>query len=227
MKQLIPMNEFGLMAGTDCIARVDSRKVAEVFGKQHKHVLRDIEHINQSKSGLTEEFRRTNFEPITYKDQQGRKQPAYLMTREGFVMLVMGYTGKKAMGFKEAFLRRFCEMEQHIQALQELKDKHPMLMDAIKNSRENPNSHDYINEVNMLNCIALGMSAKKYRQVKGLRDDQPIRQCITPQEASLMEYLVTLDIGFQYTVKDYHERKKKLEGLAREWREKAARLPAA
>ena len=42
MKQLIPMNEFGLMAGKDCVARVDSRKIAEVFEKRHKNVLQSI-----------------------------------------------------------------------------------------------------------------------------------------------------------------------------------------
>lgn len=43
MKELIPMNEFGLMAGKEFIARVDSRIVADVFGKRHAHILRDIE----------------------------------------------------------------------------------------------------------------------------------------------------------------------------------------
>lgn len=78
MKELIPMDEFGLMAGKDYVARVDSRIVAEAFGKQHKNVLRDIEKITEPKSGLSEEFTRLNFEPISYKDQYGRKQPSYL-----------------------------------------------------------------------------------------------------------------------------------------------------
>ena len=54
MKQLIPMNEFGLMAGMDCVARVDSRKIAEVFEKNHFDVLRSIKRIISDESGYSE-----------------------------------------------------------------------------------------------------------------------------------------------------------------------------
>ena len=56
MKQLIPMNEFGLMAGTDCVARVDSRKIAEVFEKNHFDVLRSIKRIIGEDSGYSTDF---------------------------------------------------------------------------------------------------------------------------------------------------------------------------
>ena len=74
-----------------------SRDVAEVFGKEHKNVLRDIETLECS-----EEFSRLNFEPISDEDSYKQKQKAYKMTRDGFTLLVMGYTGEKAMQFKEA-----------------------------------------------------------------------------------------------------------------------------
>ena len=45
MKQLIPVNEFGLMADTQGFVRVDSRFVAEKLGKEHNHVLRDIRNL--------------------------------------------------------------------------------------------------------------------------------------------------------------------------------------
>lgn len=61
MKELIPMNEHGRMVGKDYVARVDSCVVADVFEKQHSHVHRDIERITESKSGLSEEFRKSNF----------------------------------------------------------------------------------------------------------------------------------------------------------------------
>ena len=92
MKQLIPMNEFGLMAGKDYVARVDSRMVAEAFEKQHSHVLRDIERLTESKSGLSERFRKSNFGFSTYVTEQGHKAKCCLMTRDDFTMLVMGYT---------------------------------------------------------------------------------------------------------------------------------------
>lgn len=60
------MNEYGLMAGPDRVVRVDSRMVADVFEKEHFHVLHDIERITDAKSGLSEEFRKSNYGFSTY-----------------------------------------------------------------------------------------------------------------------------------------------------------------
>lgn len=83
-----------------------SLKVAEVFEKEHKHVLRDIKELECS-----EGFHRSNFGPIFYKDEYGREQPMIEMTRDGMTLLVMGYTGTKAMKFKEAYIAAFNYME--------------------------------------------------------------------------------------------------------------------
>ena len=76
---------------------VSSLDIAETFGKEHKHVLRDIRELHCS-----EEFRQSNFEQSKYMNEQNHQQPMYYMTRDGFTILVMGYTGEKAMKFKEA-----------------------------------------------------------------------------------------------------------------------------
>ena len=103
------MNDYGVFASTKYEAMVDSRFVAEVFEKQHKHVLRDIAKVTEPKSGLSEkfvkenfisdkyvmqaikgilesseEFRRLNFKPSNYVNEQNHKQPCYVMTRDGF-----------------------------------------------------------------------------------------------------------------------------------------------
>lgn len=80
--------------------------VAQVFGKEHKNVLRDIESLSCS-----EDFNRLNFERITYKDARNREQTAYEMTKDGFSFLVMGYTGAKAGEFKEKFINEFNRRE--------------------------------------------------------------------------------------------------------------------
>lgn len=80
--------------------------VAQVFGKEHKNVLRDIESLSCS-----EDFNRLNFERITYKDTRNREQTAYEMTKDGFSFLVMGYTGTKAGEFKEKFISEFNRRE--------------------------------------------------------------------------------------------------------------------
>ena len=73
MKELIPMNEYGLMAGKDCVARVDSRVIADVFEKQHKNVLQSINQIISDASGYSREFTELNFQPSKYVDSTGRK----------------------------------------------------------------------------------------------------------------------------------------------------------
>lgn len=88
-------------------AVVSSRDVARVFEKEHKNVLRDIQNLNCSKS-----FTELNFELSTYEDATGRELPQYLMTRDGFVILAMGFTGEKAMQFKEAYIAAFNAMEK-------------------------------------------------------------------------------------------------------------------
>ncbi len=86
---------------------VSSLVVAEHFGKRHDNVLRDIESLECS-----ENFRLLNFEEIFYSDNYGREQPAYNITRDGFTILAMGFTGKRAMKWKELYIEAFNSMEK-------------------------------------------------------------------------------------------------------------------
>lgn len=92
MKQLIPMDTYGVFADTHDTARVNSFFVAKFFDKNHKDVLRNIRNITDPKSGLSEEFIRRNFTPSKYIDERGKKQPCFEMTRDGFTLLAMGFT---------------------------------------------------------------------------------------------------------------------------------------
>ena len=86
---------------------VTSLDVAETFGKEHKRVMQDIRELDCS-----EEFREHNFVPISYTDSINRKKPMFVMTRDGFTLLAMGYTGEKAMQFKEAYIKQFNEWKK-------------------------------------------------------------------------------------------------------------------
>lgn len=88
---------------------VSSRDVARVFEKNHQHVLRDIREL-----GCSEEFRLSNFGRVEYVDGKGGIRPEFLLSKDGFVLLAMGYTGEKAMRFKEAYIREFNRMEEDI-----------------------------------------------------------------------------------------------------------------
>lgn len=92
-------------------AFTDSLRIARAFKKQHKNIVRDIENLDCSAK-----FGGLNFELTSYTDMWNRKKPKYNITRDGFVFLAMGYTGKKAARFKEAYINAFNRMEEHIRA---------------------------------------------------------------------------------------------------------------
>ncbi|MER9687760.1 MULTISPECIES: Rha family transcriptional regulator [unclassified Mesorhizobium] len=108
-QQLTMFDAMKLLNFTDERLFVDSLAVAERFGKLHKNVLRDVEGIECS-----EEFYRLNFEPIEYEDNRGRLQPMFRMTRDGFSLLVMGFTGPRAMRWKERYIQAFNMMEAEL-----------------------------------------------------------------------------------------------------------------
>ncbi|WP_169794186.1 phage regulatory protein/antirepressor Ant [Alicyclobacillus shizuokensis] len=88
----------------------DSLTVATVFGKTHDKVLRDIREL-----GCSEQFRLSNFGESSYTNKQGREMPKYIMTEQGFTLLVMGYTGPRAMEFKERYIAEFERMRKELQ----------------------------------------------------------------------------------------------------------------
>ena len=92
----------------------DSVKVARVFEKQHKNVMKSIRNILGSAQNLANQ---KWFAETTYTDAQGKRQPMFLMRRDGFSLLTMSLTGEKAMAFKVAFIEQFNRMEQAIKEL--------------------------------------------------------------------------------------------------------------
>ena len=88
---------------------VTSLQIAEVFGKMHQDVLRDIREIL---SKCSQYFGASNFAASSYKSRQNKEMPMYLLSRDGFMLVVMGYTGDEAMRLKEAWITKFNEMEE-------------------------------------------------------------------------------------------------------------------
>ena len=90
----------------------NSLLVAEKFGKEHSKVMRDIENLSCSN-----EFRAANFGVSSYISLQNKELPMYVMTKDGFSFLVMGYTGKKAGIFKEEYIKAFNTMERSLKEI--------------------------------------------------------------------------------------------------------------
>jgi Rha family phage regulatory protein len=199
-------DEFGIIEYKG-VPVVGSRKVAEIFEKDHKHVLDSIRKITEPKSGLSEKFNFINFKEITYKDSTGRKLPEYLLTRDGFTLLAMSFTGKKAMQFKEAYINRFNQMESFIKSLSIAKLEYPELTDAIMALHDKPMQYHFSNEADMINRIVLGIDAKKYRELHGVPDGKSIRPYLKLEEINLILKLQRMDIGLCITTPDYEKRK--------------------
>lgn len=89
---------------------VSSREVAEHFGKYHKDVLESVRNLAAENSAAKSWFFESTFQ------DRGKNYPMYLMNRDGFSLLVMGFTGKAALDWKVKYIQAFNEMEYQLNA---------------------------------------------------------------------------------------------------------------
>lgn len=102
MKDLITINNDGQPVAS-------SRDIAEHFEKEHRNVLRDIDDLRKDVLNFEQMFF-----SVEIPDSYGRPQRAYLMNRDGFSLLVMGFTGKSALEWKLKYIDAFNRMEAQI-----------------------------------------------------------------------------------------------------------------
>lgn len=107
---------------------VSSRQIAENFGKEHSKVLRSIRtaiEFTQAKNGLSKlsQDNEVNdwFYETTYVDNSGKSNLEYLMNKNGFSLIVMGFTGEKAMQWKIQYIQAFEEMEKQLNQINKTK----------------------------------------------------------------------------------------------------------
>ncbi len=181
--------------------------VAQKFGKQHKNVLQDIE--SKVLPFLTAEFSAMNFKKTTYK-VRGRKFPIYEITKDGFMILVMGFTGKKAMQFKQDYITAFNKMHDWIKERNKLKLEYPDLTDAIQLSKENPKAYHFSNENFMLYDIILGQSSRKLKKEIGIEN---FRDVMNDEQVERLYKLQKHDTSMLYLNYDYAQRKTELKKL--------------
>lgn len=101
------MNELVILKENKAVTT--SLKVAESFGKKHRNVMQSIKNLTAENSAVKKMFAQS-----TYVNGRGQEWPMYYMNRDGFSLLVMGFTGKKALGFKLKYIDAFNKMEQTI-----------------------------------------------------------------------------------------------------------------
>lgn len=100
-----------------------SVRVAEVFGKRHDNILRQINSLigslreQQDFTHLKNEVSTIKYAVGEYADSTGRKLKQYIMNRDGFTLLAMGFTGSKALKFKLQYIQAFNEMEAKLRKI--------------------------------------------------------------------------------------------------------------
>lgn len=113
---MIQGNPQALVTSYNGVLVADSLEVADRFGKRHTHVLRSIDDlINQLESQSTQNWA-DYFIPDDYQDNKNRTQRRFKLTRDGFSLLVMGFTGPAALHWKLLYIEAFNKMEQALRS---------------------------------------------------------------------------------------------------------------
>lgn len=185
---------------------VTSLDVADTFEKEHKNVLKDIRELECS-----EEFGRLNFEPTTYKDKFNREQPMYYITRDGFTLLAMGYTGEKAMMFKEAYIKQFNAMEKALVDKMREREKgiavRQALTKALQQTTENErmHGHAYSTYTDLVYRSIFGRSARQLREEFNISNKDNLRDFFSTEELQKVqntEMLVSSLMGYGWGYND-------------------------
>ncbi len=191
---------------------VTSLDIAETFEKEHRNVLADIR-------GIQSEISTAEFSALFYNGEyiasNGKKNPMYYMNRDGFTLLVMGYTGEKAMKFKLAYIHQFNAMEKAL--FDRIKEREKgiavrqALTKALQQSNENErmHGHAYSTYTNLIYKSIFGKDAKHLREEYGIPSKAELRDCFTAEELQQIkkaEMLVSslVEYGWGYDeIKDF------------------------
>lgn len=163
---------------------VSSLDVAERFDKAHKNVLAAIQGIECS-----DEFNRLNFKPVEYRDAKGQMRPAFNLTRDGFSLLVMGFTGKEAMYWKERYIQAFNLMEaellkrsvEHAEARGRSKEVRVLATDAYRDHGATEWWH-YTNNTDAIYMVMFGGKAAELRRKWNLPPKANVRNHLTTEQ---------------------------------------------
>ena len=198
-----------MMIGKVETSIVTSLDIAETFGKEHKRVLQDIRDLECS-----EDFRQHNFVQSSYVNSQNKKQPMYYVTRDGFTLLAMGYTGEKAMKFKEGYIRQFNAMEKLLIGKIKEREKgiavRQAFTKAIQQSSENErmHGHAYSTYTDVIYKSIFGKNAKQLREEFGISKKENMRDYLSEEDLVKIqnaEMLVSALVGYGWGYNEIKE----------------------
>lgn len=161
------MNEI-ILQNKDGKILVSSREVAENFEKQNKHINESIKKLMVENSTVKNMFFET-----TYTSSRGREENEFLMDRDGFSLLVMGFTGKKALEWKLKYIEAFNKMEETIKSGNYLTEEERLKLQLFsKDASEVAYAHNRLVEIATASLIA--ENEHKQEIINGFTDDIPI-----------------------------------------------------
>lgn len=134
---------------------VSSRQIAESFGKEHKHVLDAVKNLVAANSAA-----KSMFHPATFENR-GKQYPMYLMNRDGFSLLAMGFTGKAAFEWKLKYIQAFNAMEKQLAQRPQLSRSELMAQALIAAHDELEHKDAQIAELTPKGIFADAVSASK------------------------------------------------------------------
>ena len=188
-----------------------SRLIAEIFEKRHSDVIRAIENLECS-----QDFTERNFALSDYKDDSGKSNKEYIITKDGFVMLAMGFTGEKAFKFKEQYINAFNSMERELKRIYEERQQwvierekgklvRHILTDTIKMKvAESPNKKFmYPNYTKLIYKILFGKSCNELKEIYQIKAKESLRDYISSEELKELEQMEMLissliNLGWSY-----------------------------
>jgi Rha family phage regulatory protein len=200
------MNEIVQLTTADVsrsIPVTTSRLVSELFKKEHAKVIRSIKDLidqlgDDAKSGAI-----YFCEELQYKDTQNRNQIEYRMNEQFFLLLVMGFTGEKALRVKTAFIREFYRMRSELLARSETrrigKEARLSITDAIKDHvspEGNFKKFAYGNYSKLVYKRVLGMDVKHAKEARKVPENGNLRDYLTIEELDLVQELESKIAGF-------------------------------
>lgn len=185
---------------------VTSLDVSETFGKEHKNVLADIR-------GIQGEISTAEFSALFYNSEytasNGKKNPMYYMNRDGFTLLVMGYTGEKAMRFKLTYIKQFNAMEELLKGKLIEREKGIVIRQAftraLKDSGESDrmHGHAYSTYTDLIYKTVFGKNARQLREEYSISKQDNLRDFLSQEELAKVksvEMVVSglVDCGWGY-----------------------------
>ena len=184
------------------VLTASSRQVADKFEKEHRHVLESIDKMKEQLS--TAEFSALFMEG-KYVASNGKKNKEYLMTRDGFSLLVMGFTGEKVLRWKLDYIKAFNEMEKELKRLYSERQKweierqkgilvRHILTDTIKMKvTDSPHKKFmYPNYTKLIYKTIFGKTVKELQEHYGVKRKESIREYVTADELKQIESMEML-----------------------------------